>query len=865
MFLTTNNSNQLTPYKGVSLSLIALICSLSGVAYSQPIPLEPFSPSSDVPLSNALESTRSGTLASSAPNPGGVYSLEVIAGQAMLFDFEASGLGRYRARVEDPDGVILQERSFGDGESDRVSLIAGKSGRYFVRLQPLTIEEVVFDFSAKLNLVPDEAGNESISNAQLIDQGLIPTGFHDRSITLRSESGESIEVFQIDLGAGESLSLAAEERRVEIELRNSMGESLASSRSDVSGLSALIEEYSAESSQTLFIEVSNSRERNYDIVATISSPGETLTPPSMGRLGFDESRPFSNIEQATLAGTLLNAGGFSSDSYRMGFEENQSVAVVLSKTGEGPVSYLLESPGGVSLKSGEVNDEAVLFLTTMKAGDYTLTISTTDGELNSYSVEVSKNVLVEPAVKNDSESTAYPIGYGWAKAGGCSRLLTLSGQVGLGSDRFDLEPNNTLEEAQDIDLGEWSLEESGDILDSTIIPHTSIRGGGDGTKDLYRVVSRLPGSRLICDIDRSFSLNSFLRVLDSEGNLVSEDNDSDTSDGAGGSFTKNDSFIDVVLERAGTFYIEVGRNGGDGALGNNDRYELHVSLENHPRQSVPESDPHDFYQIDLQDGELLTLVCYQDDPRLEVFENGTPLSVEYYSRFDLPQILRYRAEGDTSLIVKMSNELVESYDLLVVLNAGLEDESHPTPQAAMNIGGGEPTLAWIADELPEFYRVGLSGSEEKTVSVTQVNQGGFKTSLSISVYNLAQELVARSTPSSTNQVSVSLPGGLGNDFFVAVTRGEEIPALYLLQVGSAAADCREVFPSGSFAVEWQVVPDQSYQVEFSSNLLDWTLIPEIVSSSTSTLEWIDAGPPRTNSAPGVDRDNRYYRLVSPAE
>ncbi|MDB4687876.1 hypothetical protein OAE92_03730 [Akkermansiaceae bacterium] len=173
--MTVNNSNQLTPYKGVSLSLIALICSLSGVAYSQTIPLEPFSPSSDVPLSNALESTRSGTLASSAPNPGGVYSLEVIAGQAMLFDFEASGLGRYRARVEDPEGVILQERSFGDGESDRVSLIAGKSGRYFVRLQPLTIEEVAFDFSANLNLIPDEAGNESIPNAQLIDQGLIPT------------------------------------------------------------------------------------------------------------------------------------------------------------------------------------------------------------------------------------------------------------------------------------------------------------------------------------------------------------------------------------------------------------------------------------------------------------------------------------------------------------------------------------------------------------------------------------------------------------------------------------------------------------------------------------------------------------------
>ena len=855
--MTANNFNQLTPFRGVSLSLIALVCLLSGVAYSQTIPLEPFSPSSDVPLSNALESTRSGTLASSAPNPGGVYSLEVILGQAMLFDFAASGLGRYRARVEDPDGVILQERSFGDGESDRVSLIAGKSGRHFVRLQPLTIEEVVFDFSANLNLILDEVGNESIPNAQLIDQGLIPTGFHDRSITLRSESGESIEVFWIDLGAGESLSLAAEAQQLDIKLRNNLGELLASSSSGVNGLTAMIDGFSVTANQSLFVEILNPRMRDYDFVATISSPEDELTPPSVGRLIIDESRPFSNIQKANLVGELLNAEGFAHDSYRMTFKRNQAVRLIMSKSGGAPVSYLLESPGRDPLKVGSVGEETELSFTPVASGDYFLTISTADGALTPYQVEFSTNVLMEPPVRNDSEATAYPIAYGWTQIGDCSRLLTVSGQVGLGGDRFDLEPNNTLEEAQDLDLAEWSLEPSSDILDSTILPHTSMRGGGgDGTKDLYRFKSRVPNSRLICDIDRSFSLNTFVRVLDSEGNPIAENDDSEISDGARGSGSQNDSFINVELGNPGTYFIEVGRNGGDGTLRNNDRYELHVSLAHHQLQVVPESDQHDYYRVDLAEGELFTLACYQDDPLIEVFENGNPLTVGFYSRFDLPQILTYRADSDTSLVVKLSNELIVPYNLLMVLNAGLEDPSHSVPTAAMSVSAGESTLGWISDDLPDFYRISFSDEDVRTVSISHSSQ---PTSLNIDVYNLSQELVMSSDS------SLTIPGELGNEFYIAVTRKAQLSACYLLRIGDAATDCRDVFPAGSFSVEWQVIPDQVYQVEFSSNLLDWIRIPELISSPSSTLQWVDAGPPRTDSAPGTEHANRYYRLVFPEE
>ncbi|MDA8964827.1 pre-peptidase C-terminal domain-containing protein [bacterium] len=823
------------------------------------------SPASDNDLSSALEATRSGTLSSSAPNPKLVYSLAVIAGQAMFFDFEGSGLGQFRVRVEDPDGTILQEDTVSDGEIKRFDLVAEKSGRYLVRLHPLTVEDISYDLRASVNLIFDEEGNGSLVGAQLIDLGLIPTGFHDRAITLRSESGEPVEFFEIELGAGDSLSLAAEDRRVEFELQNSLGESLATSRSDIDGLSALIGNFSTGSNQSIFLEVSNPRRREYDLVVTISSPGETFLPPSSPRPTLDLARQYSNIQRRILFGSLLNVDGFSSDTYRVPFQKNQAITLGFSVGNDGEISYLLESPARVPLKEGSAGDGSGFSLTSVESGDYFLTLSSSSGELVSYTAGISGNLVTENEVSNNLMSTAYPISYGWAEIGGCSRLLTLTGQVGLGDDHFDLEPNNSLGEAQDLESSEWSLDTSSDIQDSTMIPHTSLRGTGDGTKDLYRIHSGTPNSRIICDIDRSFSLDTFLRVLDSEGNLVSENDDSETSNGVGGSTNRRDSFIDIQLEQAGVFYIEVGRDGGDGTLGNNDRYELHVSLEGHRLQEVPESDPHDFHRIDLVAGESLTLACYGYDPLLEVFENGNPLSVEFFSRIDLPQLVTYRAESDTSLIVKLSNELVSPYDLLVILNAGMENSSHSTPTAAMNVEAGDPTLALVSDDLPDFYRVSFSNDDVRIVSATQVDQNGHRTFLDIAVYNLSQELVMSSAPSLTNQVFVSVPGELGNEFYVAVTRGEQLPALYLLQVGDAATDCREVIPSGTFAVEWQVVPDQSYQVEFSPDLLNWTLIPEVVSSPNSTLQWIDAGPPRTNSAPGIDRNNRFYRLITPEE
>jgi hypothetical protein len=178
------------------------------------------------------------------------------------------------------------------------------------------------------------------------------------------------------------------------------------------------------------------------------------------------------------------------------------VNLALSKEAGGDLFYLLESPDKNPLRQGLVGGAGVS-LVSVEAGGYYLTLSTESGELTEYAASMERNLLKESLSANDSPAEAIPVAYGWTDIGGCARLLTMSGQVGLGDARFDLEPNNSLEEAQSLEDAEWSLEMSSDILDSTIIPHTSMRGTGDGTKDIYRIECRVPGSRLVCDIDRS--------------------------------------------------------------------------------------------------------------------------------------------------------------------------------------------------------------------------------------------------------------------------------------------------------------------------------------------------------------------------
>ncbi len=164
----------------------------------------------------------------------------------------------------------------------------------------------------------------------------------------------------------------------------------------------------------------------------------------------------------------------------------------------------------------------------------------------------------------------------------------------------EVEPNNSLVGAQNLDDEFWTLDFSPNIGDqssntSTTVPHASVEGDGDGTFDYFAFTVTAPDEVGIFDIDfgHDGSANGFdsqLFLYDSNGTLLASNDDAgSTGVGAGGSTSIADSFLEYVFTSAGRYVIgvaESGSTGGAGGITGNppdagDTYVLHVSLEDH--------------------------------------------------------------------------------------------------------------------------------------------------------------------------------------------------------------------------------------------------------------------------------------------
>jgi Ca2+-binding RTX toxin-like protein len=131
--------------------------------------------------------------------------------------------------------------------------------------------------------------------------------------------------------------------------------------------------------------------------------------------------------------------------------------------------------------------------------------------------------------------------------------------------------------------GAFDLEASSDIVDSTFIPHATIRGTASGLGIEYYRVLGLEGGRLILDIDGA-SFDTILLIADENGNNLYFNDDNDQDAGS----TSQNSFIDFTIPADGTYYIGVSSAGswmeGPPAGG---EYTLHISAQT--PEPVPET------------------------------------------------------------------------------------------------------------------------------------------------------------------------------------------------------------------------------------------------------------------------------------
>ena len=66
--------------------------------------------------------------------------------------------------------------------------------------------------------------------------------------------------------------------------------------------------------------------------------------------------------------------------------------------------------------------------------------------------------------------------------------------------------------------------------------------------------------------------------------------------------------------------------------------------------------------------------------------------------------------------------------------------------------------------------------------------------------------------------------------------------------------------NGDRLIEIASIPGASYAVEYSSDMLTWKrVVPNIVAPA-NRLQWIDSGPPKTESHPSTV-PSRFYRFV----
>lgn len=168
-------------------------------------------------------------------------------------------------------------------------------------------------------------------------------------------------------------------------------------------------------------------------------------------------------------------------------------------------------------------------------------------------------------------------------------------QPGLGTGYATLGPdatNNSIATAFDIS-NNFSLAADPDIFDSTTVLHTTVNATGNGLGAYYRL-DLAAGTVITIDIDHIADPNvhdSWVRLLDSNGNIVAENDD---GGGDPGSTSNRDSSTVFVVEETGTYYILEGSwsptapgSGWAETIPVGSTYELNVSVDFPPPPVQP--------------------------------------------------------------------------------------------------------------------------------------------------------------------------------------------------------------------------------------------------------------------------------------
>ena len=152
------------------------------------------------------------------------------------------------------------------------------------------------------------------------------------------------------------------------------------------------------------------------------------------------------------------------------------------------------------------------------------------------------------------------------------------GSLGAAISDSGLGAHDTVASALVVAPSAFSLNANGNIADATTIPHATIHATGDNTYHVYSFTIAQAGAVGSFDIDATTAgLDTVLRLYGPDGQLITLDDDSLTSDGAGGSTSNYDSLLTYTFAAAGTYYIEVSAY-DEAVIPTGTTFDLNISL-----------------------------------------------------------------------------------------------------------------------------------------------------------------------------------------------------------------------------------------------------------------------------------------------
>lgn len=161
--------------------------------------------------------------------------------------------------------------------------------------------------------------------------------------------------------------------------------------------------------------------------------------------------------------------------------------------------------------------------------------------------------------------------------------LLVCGGVALAASVSEVEPNDSLAEAQNLD-GSFSLDfdpditlydesDNDDTIDidtSQIVPHSTVNSTGNNTVDFYSFTVSQAGDTVILDVDGAYffthgdddGFDSWLELYDNNGNILAQDDNApyDPGPADAGSAMHYDSYLEYTFQTPGTYYVAVGAN-----------------------------------------------------------------------------------------------------------------------------------------------------------------------------------------------------------------------------------------------------------------------------------------------------------------